>query len=228
MFAFDSTPSSFPSAPPILGFSRNIDYGNSDFDRRHVGAVGFVFSPKAPKTGVLGQVLGGWSFSGVSHWQTGFPYTIANGVDRNGDGQSGPDRADISNINAPLNTRGLIHRRPLCATGYGNPGPDGTPVRGPRRRCTSSKVRALPNAFTVGRNTLRAPGIRQSGCSPSPSVSASRSAAGLEYRAEMFNALNTLSLGNFVAARTVNGSGSQAASWTSTKLTPTDAPCACD
>src|SRR5689334_504079 len=119
VFAFDSTPSSFPSAPPILGFSRNIDYGNSDFDRRHVGAIGFVFSPKAPKTGILGQVLGGWAFSGVSHWQTGFPYTIANGVDRNGDGQSGPDRADIGNINAPLNTRAII--KTTCATGYGNP-----------------------------------------------------------------------------------------------------------
>lgn len=202
VFAFDSTPSSFPSAPPILGFSRNIDYGNSDFDRRHVGAVGFVFSPKAPKTGLMGQVLGGWSFSGVSHWQTGFPYTIANGVDRNGDGQSGPDRADISNINAPLNTRAIV--KAICATGYGNPDVTGTPCIDPATVHFIQGTGA-PNAKTVGRNTLRAPGIDNLAFAVAKRFRFTER-AGLEYRAELFNALNTLSLGNFVAARTVNGS----------------------
>jgi hypothetical protein len=202
VFAFDSTPSSFPSAPPILGFSRNIDYGNSDFDRRHVGAIGFVFSPKAPKTGILGQVLGGWAFSGVSHWQTGFPYTIANGVDRNGDGQSGPDRADIGNINAPLNTRAII--KTTCATGYGNPDLTGTPCVDPT---TVHFIQGpgAPNANTVGRNTLRAPGIDNLALAVAKRFRFTER-TGLEYRVEMFNALNTLSLGNFVAARTVNGS----------------------
>jgi len=202
VFAFDSTPSSFPSAAPILGFSRNIDYGNSDFDRRHVGAVGFIFSPKAPKTGVLGHILGGWSFSGVSHWQTGFPYTIANGVDRNGDGQTGPDRADIGNINAPLNTRAIL--KSTCATGYGNPDAVGTPCIDPT---TVHFIQGTgnPNANTVGRNTLRAPGIDNLALGITKRFRFTER-VGLEYRAEMFNALNTLSLGNFVAARTVNGS----------------------
>lgn len=202
VFAFDSTPSSFASAPPILGFSRNLDYGNSDFDRRHVGAIGFVFSPKAPKTGILGQVLGGWAFSGVSHWQTGFPYTIANGVDRNGDGQSGPDRADIGNINAPLNTRAII--KPTCATGYGNPDLTGTPCVDPTTVHFIQGIGA-PNATTVGRNTLRAPGIDNLAFAVAKRFRFTER-TGLEYRVEMFNALNTLSLGNFVAARTVNGS----------------------
>jgi hypothetical protein len=203
VFAFDSTPSSFPSAPPILGFSHNIDYGNSDFDRRHVGAVGFVFSPKAPKTGLLGQVLGGWTFSGVSHWQTGFPFTIANGVDRNGDGQLGPDRADISNINAPLNTRAIV--KTTCATGFGNPDATGTPCIDPATVHFIQGTGA-PNGRTVGRNTLRAPGIDNLAFAIAKRFRFTER-AGLEYRAEMFNALNTLSLGNIVAARTVNGSG---------------------
>jgi hypothetical protein len=202
VFAFDSTPSSLSSAPPILGFSRSLDYGNSDFDRRHVGAIGFVFSPKAPKTGILGQVLGGWAFSGVSHWQTGFPYTIANGVDRNGDGQSGPDRADIGNINAPLNTRAII--KPTCATGYGNPDLTGTPCVDPTTVHFIQGIGA-PNATTVGRNTLRAPGIDNLAFAVAKRFRFTER-TGLEYRVEMFNALNTLSLGNFVAARTVNGS----------------------
>lgn len=202
VFAFDSTPSSLPSAPPILGFSRNIDYGNSDFDRRHVGAVGFVFSPKAPKTGILGQVLGGWSLSGVSHWQTGFPYTVANGVDRNGDGQTGPDRPDIGNINAPLNTRAIL--KASCPTGYGNPDLTGTPCVDPTTVHFIQGV-GSPNANTVGRNTLRAPGIDNLALAIAKRFRFTER-MGLEYRAEMFNALNTLSLGNFVAARTVNGS----------------------
>jgi Carboxypeptidase regulatory-like domain/TonB-dependent Receptor Plug Domain len=202
VFAFDSTPSSFPSAPPILGFGRNIDYGNSDFDRRHVGAVGFIFNPRAPKTGILGHVLGGWSLSGVSHWQTGFPYTIANGVDRNGDGQTGPDRADIGNINAPLNTRAIL--KATCATGYGNPDLAGTPCVDPN---TVHFIQGTgnPNARTVGRNTLRAPGIDNLALAVAKRFRFTER-TGLEYRVEMFNALNTLSLGNFVAARTVNGS----------------------
>jgi carboxypeptidase family protein/TonB-dependent receptor-like protein len=222
VFAFDSTPSSFPSGAPILGFSRNIDYGNSDFDRRHVGALGFVFSPKAPKTGVLGHVLGGWSFSGVSHWQTGFPFTITNGPDRNGDGQAGPDRADISNINAPLNTRAII--APItppasnpsalpgqgwCPTGYSNP--DGTPAPTLTLVCIDPSTvhfiqgTGAPNARTVGRNTLHAPGIDNLALGIAKRFRFTER-IGLEYRVEMFNALNTLSLGNRVAARTVNGS----------------------
>jgi outer membrane receptor protein involved in Fe transport len=205
VFAFDSTQTSLPSGPPILGFSRSLDYGNSDFDRRHVGAIGFVFSPRAPKTGILGRVLGGWSLSGVSHWQTGFPFTVANatsGFDRNGDGQVGPDRPDIGNINAPLNTRAVI--KTSCPTGYGNPDVTGTPCIDPN---TVHFIQGAgsPNARTVGRNTLRAPGIDNLALAIAKRFRFTER-TGLEYRVEMFNALNTLSLGNFVAARTVNGS----------------------
>ena len=108
VFGFDSTPSAFQSLPQVLGFSPSVDYGNSDFDRRHVGAIGLLWTPRAPKTGLLGSLAGGWTLSTVSHWSTGFPFTVQNGFDRNGDGQSAPDRPDISNPNEPFDTRAVI------------------------------------------------------------------------------------------------------------------------
>src|SRR5258708_19292712 len=35
VFGVDSTPSSFPSVFQVLGGTRHLDYGNSDFDPRH-------------------------------------------------------------------------------------------------------------------------------------------------------------------------------------------------
>ena len=91
VFGFDATPSAVESVSQVTGASPHIDYGNSDFDRRHVGVLAFVWGVRGPKNGALGQVFGGWQISGVAHWQTGFPFTMVNGTDRNGDGQSGPE-----------------------------------------------------------------------------------------------------------------------------------------
>ncbi len=221
VIGFDSTPSPFQSVPQVLGFSPRVDYGNSDFDRRHVGALAVLWSLPGLKTGVLRQVLGGWAFSSISHWQTGFPFTVVNGTDRNGDGQSGPDRPDISNPAAPLNTRGqlapsappspgALPGQGWCPTGFSNP--DATPPPGLTLACIDPATvhfiegRGPPNARTVGRNTLRAPGIGNLSVSVAKRFRLTERAA-LECRVDMFNALNTINLGNFVAARTVNGSG---------------------
>jgi hypothetical protein len=206
VFNRDSTPSSFESAPQILGFSPHLDYGDSDFDRRHVGALTFLWTPPEPKNGLLGQILGGWTFSGISHWQTGMPYTLQNGTDRGGYGQLGAERPDVSNPNAPLNTRAIL--APSCATGFTNPdGPAGNCVD-PGTVHWIEGVGA-PNARTVGRNTLRAPGIDNLDFSVAKRARITEKSA-LEYRVDMFNAFNSTNLGfdtsGFVA-RTVNGSG---------------------
>jgi outer membrane receptor protein involved in Fe transport len=202
VFSFDSFASSFQSVSQVLGASPHIDYGNSDFDRRHVGVLALLWDVKGPKHGVLGQVLGGWQLSGISRWQTGFPYTIANGTDRNGDGQSGPDRPDISNPNAPLNTRAILNT--TCATGYANPDVTGSPCVDPSTVHWIEGA-GLPNARTVGRNTLRAPGIDNLDLSIAKHFKITEGSS-LEYRLDMFNALNTINFGLRVAPRTVNNS----------------------
>ena len=201
VFAQDSTASSFQSLSQVLGASPRIDYGNSDFDRRHVGSIGMVWDVRGPKAGFLGQTFGGWSLSAISHWQTGLPFTVANGTDRNGDGQSGPDRPDVSNPFAPLNTRAVI--KTSCSTGYGNPDVSGTPCIDPST-VYFIEGSGAPNARTVRRNALRAPGIDKLDLTIAKRFSITERTK-LEYRVDMFNALNTINLSD-VPARTVKGS----------------------
>jgi hypothetical protein len=205
IFAFDSTPSSFQSAPQVLGFSPHVDYGNSDFDRRHVGSIGVVFSPRAPKNGLTGRLLGGWTLSGIAHWQTGLPYTVQNGSDRGGFGQAAAERPDIGNLSAPLNTRAVIS--PTCATGFTNPD-------GPAGNCVDpGTVHFIqgtggPSSRTIGRNTLNAPGVDNLDAAIAKRFKFTER-SGLEFRVDMFNALNTTNLGFFpFVSRAVNGSPS--------------------
>jgi outer membrane receptor protein involved in Fe transport len=201
VFGFDSTPSSLQSLPQVLGGSRHLDYGPSDFDRRHVGALGFLWDVRGPRQGILGSLVGGWQVSGIAHWQTGFPFTVANGSDRNGDGDAA-DRPDISNSGAPLNTRAVL--KAACATGYGNPDQTGTPCIDPTT-VHFIEGGGLPNANTVGRNTLRAPGLDNLDFSVSKRFRFTER-MNLEYRLDMFNAFNTTNLGYRVAARTLTTS----------------------
>jgi hypothetical protein len=201
VFAFDSTPSSFQSVPQVLGGSPHLDYGNSDFDRRHVAALGVLWDVRGPKQGVLGSLVGGWQLSTISHWQSGLPFTVANGTDRNGDGQSGPDRPDISNVAAPLNTRAVL--KASCPTGFGNPDATGTPCIDPAT-VHFIEGSGQPNARTLGRNSLLAPGLDNLDVAISKRFRFNER-MNLEFRADMFNALNVLNLGYRVASRTVNG-----------------------
>ena len=221
VFGFDSTFSSVQSVSQVVGGSRHLDYGNSDFDRRHVGAIALLWDVRGPRRGVLGTLVGGWQLSGIAHWQTGFPFTLVNGTDRNSDGQSGPDRPDISNASAALNTRGILARTTAppsnpsappgvgwCPTGYSNP--DVAPPPPLTLTCIDPTTVhfiegiGLPNANTVGRNTLRAPGLDGLDLAVVKRFRFTEK-MNLEYRLDMFNALNTLNLGYRVAPRTVNG-----------------------
>lgn len=201
VFGFDSTPNAFQSAPQVLGFSPHIDYGNSDFDRRHEGAIGLFWSIPSPTSGLLNRAIGGWSVGGVAHWQTGFPFTVINGTDRGGYGQATAERPDISNINAPLNTRAVL--KPSCGTGYGNPDAPGTPCIDPNTVHFIEGTGA-PNARTVGRNTMTAPGLDNLDLSLAKRFKITER-TNLQYRVDMFNALNGTNFGNRVAPRTVNG-----------------------
>lgn len=198
VFAFDSTPSSFESVSQVLGASPHIDYASSDFDRRHVGSIGFSWELRAPKNGWMRQAFGGWKLAGIADWQTGEPFTMSNGSDRNGDGQSGPDRPDISNPAAPLNTRATINS--LCSTGFSNPDLNGACVD-PNTVHFIEGI-GLPNARTVGRNTILAPGYNNLDLSIAKSFKISER-SNFEYRVDMFNATNTI---NFITvpSRSIN------------------------
>jgi hypothetical protein len=58
---------------------RTDNYGNSDYDVRHLINGDFVVNPTFHKTGALKWVVEGWQFSGKAFWRTGLPYTIVDG-----------------------------------------------------------------------------------------------------------------------------------------------------
>jgi outer membrane receptor protein involved in Fe transport len=200
VFGFDSTPSSFQSVSQVLGANPHIDYGNSDFDRRHVGSIGFSWEIRAPKTGLMRQMFGGWKLAGIADWQTGEPYTMSNGTDRNLDGQSGPDRPDIGNPAAPLNTRAVRVATATCPTGFANPDLNGICVDPSTVHWLEGT--GLPNARTVGRNTQLTPGFNNLDLSIAKSFKVSER-SNFEYRVDMFNATNTINLIT-VPSRVVN------------------------
>jgi hypothetical protein len=135
------------------------------------------------------QALGGWSIAGITVFQSGTPYSVQNGSDRNNDGFFDNDRPDIGNPYAPLNTRAVI--TPLsgvgaCPTGYRNPdtGACVTPAD-----VHFVQGQGLPNSRTVGRNTLFAGGTNNWDVSVAK-VFDVREGKRLEFRGEAFNAFN--------------------------------------
>ena len=68
-------------------------YGPSDFDRRHVMVLNVVYQLPIFKdqSRLSGKLLGGWTISAVSQFQTGTPFSVATGDDFAGVGPgSGP------------------------------------------------------------------------------------------------------------------------------------------
>ncbi|HEX9121433.1 MAG TPA: hypothetical protein VF840_12915, partial [Terriglobales bacterium] len=115
-----------PSRSPAFGIPLSqLDYGPSDNDRRHVWSTIVQWNLRGPKQGVLGQILGGWSVAPIITLQSGTPFTILNGFDRDFDGSSLGDRPNIGNQAAPLNTRAKVVATGVCATGLQNPATNG-------------------------------------------------------------------------------------------------------
>jgi hypothetical protein len=170
------------SVPASLG-GLKIDRGVSDFHRAHRLTIAYLWAVPGPRSGWWKHPLGGWSIAGITTFQSGTPFTVANGSNRNGIGTRA-NRPDIGNPNAPLNTRAIIF--PRCATGYQNPD---------TFACVSSgdvhwvEGTGFPNASTVGRNTLRTGGTNNFDLDLTKSISIGETQH-LELRWEALNAFN--------------------------------------
>ena len=109
------------------GAAKKYDYSPSDLDRRHVANAIVQWNIRGAQAHKqLDRVVGGWSLTPVVTFMTGSPYTVYNGYDRDLDGTSTPDRPNIGNKNAPLNTRAVPTTK--CTTGYYNPNVSSTPA----------------------------------------------------------------------------------------------------
>lgn len=168
---------------PALQGGLKLDRGLSDYDRTHRLTIAYLWEIPGPRSGWRRYALGGWSLSGITTFQSGTPFTVANGFDRNNDGIP-EDRPDISNPKAPLNTRAITSS--TCATGYQNP--DTLSCINPNDVHWVEGI-GFPTASTVGRNTLHAGGTNNFDLNLTKSVPL-RERARLELRCEAFNAFN--------------------------------------
>jgi outer membrane receptor protein involved in Fe transport len=183
------SPSNLTSVPAGQGGMR-LDRGLSDFHRGQRLSLAYVWELPGPTRGAWKQVLGGWVITGITSFQSGTPFTVLNDLDRNNDAVRN-DRPDIGNPSAPLSSRALIDPRPTaqrCATGFQNPD-TGACVEPSSVRWVQAPVGSLPNASTVGRNTLETVGDNNYDLSLFKSFTI-RERKKLEFRWEAINAFN--------------------------------------
>ena len=186
----------FTSVPVFLG-GLKLDRAVSDFDRPQRLTIGYLWAVPGPRSGFWKFALSGWSIAGITTFQSGTPFTVANGSNRNGFGTKA-DRPDIGNPAAPVNSRAIIFSQ--CSTGYEDPdtGFCVNPTEVHWVQGTGS-----PNASTVGRNTLRTGGTNNFDLNVTKSIPFGESRH-LELRWEALNAFNHPQFVN-VPQMSVNG-----------------------
>jgi hypothetical protein len=100
----------FASGQSILGqinpnSLRAGNYGNSDYDIRHLISGDFVISPTIhAEKGFVRQLVNGWQWSGKVYWHTGMPYSIIDGNDNGGIGNTGGTLLGTILPGAPVQT----------------------------------------------------------------------------------------------------------------------------
>ncbi len=180
-------------------FDRGADRARSTYDRPLRLSGNFVFELPffRNQQGLAGRVLGGWQLNSFFTMQSGAPFTPLNGSDPTGalsgiDGLVG--NAIRANVVGPLPTRsaeelfnlirgqGQTFFRPLQCTGP-----------------TDSAGRFLPSATcerfgNAGRNILRADGIGNLDFGIIKNTRLAENVR-LQFRADMFNALNSRDFG---------------------------------
>ncbi|MGH9844908.1 MAG: hypothetical protein ACREEM_39835, partial [Blastocatellia bacterium] len=183
--------------PHFFGGERN-ERAVSLFDRTHRATFTYVYDLPfmREQRGMLGRIVGGWQLSGVTVFESGVPFTVANGQDSNGFGGNN-DRPDF-NPNGQPGVRAV----PNIAT-TANPGPPGTPIGGvfytnpdannapidPSTARYIGLLAGIGRTGTLGRNTERTKGTNNFDFNVQKRVRVSEG-LGLQFRAEFFNVFN--------------------------------------
>ena len=193
VFATGQTNSSLASIPAFLG-GLLVDHAVSDYHRKHRFVANFVWDlPVLRGNSWASKLVGGWQLNGVVTFQSGAPFTIVNGLDRNGDGVATADRPDLANPNAPHNTRAVIVAAGTCASLLRNPDTLQCVTRNDVyvvQVATATGTTLTPlSAGTLGRNTERSNPVKNVDLSLFKTFRLGENLK-LEYRVEAFNVFN--------------------------------------
>jgi hypothetical protein len=162
------------SVLPMIQNNIDADWGNADFDVRHVLTAGFTYNLPAWGTGRFGD---GWQVNTIATFQSGRPFNITTGTDASGTGV----RSDRPNLVGDPYAGVVQPTTTPLSVQYFNPA-----------------AFAAPAAGTFGnleRNALYGPGFNSVDLSVFKTTKLSGSAS-VQLRLEMFNLFNTINWAN--------------------------------
>jgi hypothetical protein len=172
-----------------------LDWAQSDYDRTHRFVTSFVWDVPIfrNQSDWTGKILGGWQLNGVVSFQSGAPFTISNGRDRNGDGQVAPDRPDLGNPNVAHSLRAVVVGAATCATGLQNPDTGACVTRNDvyviQAPTATGTTNVFPSGSMLGRNTEHSKPVQNFDMSLFK-IFRIKENLKLEYRLEAFNVFN--------------------------------------
>ncbi len=184
------------SFPSIFG-GQAAERAVSFFDRTHRFSLTYVYELPFMRSqqGFVGHVLGGFQLSGVTTFESGVPLTVVNGQDAdsiggnldrpdfNPSGQTGV-RAVPAIATATVNPCGVT----VGATFYTNPDAGGACIN-PASAQYIGLLAGTGRRGTLGRNTLRTPGLNNWNVNILKRVNVGESKF-FELRAEFYNIFN--------------------------------------
>jgi len=182
--------------PFIFGGDR-LDRAVSLYDRTHRASITYVIQSSFMKNrrDVIGRILGGYELSGVTTFESGVPFTVANGVDADGIGGAAGDRPNVN----PNGRRG-VRARPITdaqgfITGYVNPDDNNAPIDPntayfiANPAYTFGQAGSVPRVGTLGRNTERTAGLNNFNVNILKRTKITESTV-VEIRTEFYNIFN--------------------------------------
>jgi len=152
------------------------DKGLSDFDLRHRFVASFLYEVPGPKTGWSRWILGGWQTNGIFTAQAGSPFNVTSGQDRalSGAGTQRPNLVGNPHLDPNRSRSELINQ-------YFDP--------------TAFALPALGTFGSTGRNVMIGPGRWNLDFALFKGFKL-RETMNLNFRWEMFNAMNHANLNN--------------------------------
>lgn len=191
-------------AQQLAPMTQGLDRGPSDYDITHNINIAGVWDLPIfrGRHDFLGDALGGWGISGIFSWHTGFPWTpILFGPqnnDPNGDGfrPDYPPSYNNSCISSPSNQQFMNGVCPTTTTRAANaPDPNFNFLTDCSNVNSCFTVPFPRGGTSIGRNTFRGPHYKDIDFSLTktfgiPETPVLGEHAGLDFRANMFNAFN--------------------------------------
>ncbi|MCE5311410.1 MAG: carboxypeptidase regulatory-like domain-containing protein [Acidobacteriales bacterium] len=192
-------------ASGLRGYTRpdnsRFDRGNADMDVRHRYVAQYIYELPVMKDqkGVFGKVLGGWSISGITTFQTGQPFDIYENTDRSLTG-IGDDRPDyVGGTLTFFDPRGVANvPGKLNAYFDGTGGGTATAATNPFFRRVGSGTSWAQGAGrwgSMGRNVFHGPGINNFDFSVFKRFRISEGHS-VEFTTQFFNLWNHTQFGN--------------------------------